>query len=120
MLFVFKYCCWIWGLFIVFLILQYFVRNQICESKDSECTKIEIKNSELILSNGNQNNFLKNKEQFIGFTGIKDKPNSILIKNNNLHLDIIIDSSSMIGSDDKANISAVPPFKWLTTAVKIK
>ena len=72
-----------------------------------DITKIEIKNSELILSNGNQNNFLKNKEQFIGFTGIKDKPNSILIKNNNLHLDIIIDSSSMIGSDDKANISDV-------------
>ena len=72
-----------------------------------DITKIEIKNSELILSNGNQNNFLKNKEQFIGFTGIKDKPNSILIKNNNLHLDIIIDSSSMIGRDDKANISDV-------------
>ena len=72
-----------------------------------DITKIEIKNSELILSNGNQNNFLKNKEQFIGFTGIKDKPNSILIKNNNLHLDIIIDSSSMIGKEDKANISDV-------------
>ena len=72
-----------------------------------DITKIEIKNSELILSNENQNNFLKNKEQFIGFTGIKDKPNSILIKNNNLHLDIIIDSSSMIGKDDKANISDV-------------
>ena len=34
--------------FIVFLILQYFVRNQICESKDSECTKIEIKNATLL------------------------------------------------------------------------
>ena len=36
-----------------------------------DITKIEIKNSELILSNENQNNFLKDKEQFIGFTGDK-------------------------------------------------
>ena len=51
--------------------------------------------------------YLKNKEQFIGFNGEKDKPSSILIKNNNLHLDILIDPNHMIGKSDKASISDV-------------
>ena len=80
-------------------------------------TKIEIKNNELILSIDNQNNYLKNKEQFIGFTGEKSKPNSILVKNNNLHLDIIIDPLSMIGKEDKANISDVIIESALSTII---
>ena len=32
-------------------------------------------------------------------------PTSILLKNNNLHFDIIIDPKSDIGKNDKANIS---------------
>ena len=38
--------------------------------------------------------FLKNNDQFIGFNGDKDKPNSILIKNNNLHIDILINPNT--------------------------
>ena len=72
-----------------------------------DISKIQIKNNELILSIGDQNSFLKNKEKFIGFSGEKNKPNSILIKNNNLHLDVIIDPDNMIGKDDKVNISDV-------------
>ena len=49
-------------------------------------------------------NKLKNKNQFIGFLGEKDNPNSILLKNNNLHIDIIIDPNSNIGKNDLANI----------------
>ena len=45
---------------------------------------------------------LKNKDQFIGFNGRKNNPKSILLKNNNLHLDIIIDPDNMIGKNDKA------------------
>ena len=71
-----------------------------------EISKIYIKNNDLILIN-DDNQFLKNKSQFIGFNGKKENPNSILLKNNNLHIDIIIDSSSMIGKVDKANISDI-------------
>jgi len=70
-------------------------------------SKIIIENDELVLSIGERNNHLKNKDQFIAFNGNKNNPSSILIKNNNLHLDIIIDSKSIIGKDDKANISDV-------------
>jgi malate synthase len=70
-------------------------------------TKIKIENSELILSTGDQNSCLKDKGKFIGFSGEKVQPKSILLKNNNLHLDIIINPNSMIGKDDMANISDV-------------
>ena len=50
---------------------------------------------------------LKNKNQLVGYNGTKDKPNSLLLKNNNLHVDVIIDAKSKIGSVDKANICDV-------------
>jgi malate synthase len=50
---------------------------------------------------------LKNQDQLIGYNGAKDSPSSLLLKNNNLHVDIIIDAKSKIGSTDKANISDV-------------
>ena len=70
-------------------------------------SEIKIENNELVLSIGKKNSNLKNKDQFIAFNGEKNNPNSILIKNNNLHLDIIIDAKSIIGKNDKANISDV-------------
>ncbi len=50
---------------------------------------------------------LKNKNQLIGFNGSKENPSSILLKNNNLHVDIIIDAKSKIGKIDNANISDI-------------
>ena len=73
----------------------------------SEITEIKIKNEDIVCSNNDADKYLKNKEQFIGFNGEKDKPSSILIKNNNLHLDILIDPNHMIGKSDKASISDV-------------
>ena len=73
----------------------------------SEITEIKIKNEDIVCSNNDTEKYLKNKEQFIGFNGEKDKPSSILIKNNNLHLDILIDPNHMIGKSDKASISDI-------------
>ena len=67
--------------------------------------KIEIKNDKLVLSIEGKANYLKNKSQFIGYNGEKSSPTSVLLKNNNLHFDIIIDPNSAIGKSDKANIS---------------
>ncbi len=72
----------------------------------NEITKIEVGDSELLLINKNQNK-LKNKNQFVGFKGEKNNPNSILLKNNNLHIDINIDRNSLIGKSDKAGISNI-------------
>ena len=53
------------------------------------------------------NILLKNKTQLIGYNGTKENPSSILLKNNNLHVDVIVDAKSKIGSMDKAKISDV-------------
>ena len=60
---------------------------------------------------------LKNKNQLIGYSGPKDNPSSLLLKNNNLHVDIIIDAKSKIGSTDKANISDVVIESAISTIV---
>ena len=56
-----------------------------------EISNIKIKDKDLTFFVDEKENYLKNKTQFVGFNGDKDKPNSILIKNNNLHIDILID-----------------------------
>jgi malate synthase len=53
------------------------------------------------------NILLKDKIQLVGYNGTKENPSSILLKNNNLHVDIIIDPKSKIGITDKAKISDV-------------
>jgi len=72
-----------------------------------EISKIQIEDEKLVLIHNDEKKYLINNNQFVGFNGDKKNPKSILIKNNNLHIDIIINSSSMIGKTDKANISDV-------------
>ena len=66
---------------------------------------IQIKNQKLAFKINGETNGLKNENQFVGFNGDKSAPTSILLKNNNLHFDIIIDANNPIGKNDKANIS---------------
>ncbi len=70
-------------------------------------SKLKIEERNLIIIVNNKNKYLKNKKQFIGFNGDKNKPKSILLKNNNLHIDIVIDPNNSIGKNDLANISDV-------------
>ncbi len=72
-----------------------------------EISEIKIKNQDVIFFIKDEENYLKNKEQFIAFKGERNKPASILLKNNNLHIDILIDPDHFIGKSDKASISDV-------------
>ena len=82
-----------------------------------QITKIQIDANKIVLNSESGKDHLKNNNQFIGFNGSKDQPSSILIKNNNLHLDILIDSSSEVGKIDKASISDVIAESALSTIV---
>ena len=68
---------------------------------------IKVENKKLILNFKNEKSNLKKEDQFIGFNGERSSPTSILLKNNNLHFDIIIDPNSPIGKSDRANISDI-------------
>ena len=60
---------------------------------------------------------MKNNNQFIGFNGDKNNPKSILLKNNNLHIEIIIDPNSVVGKNDQASISDVVVESALSTII---
>jgi malate synthase len=47
---------------------------------------------------------LKNRAQFVGFQGEMDAPSSVLLSHHGLHLDIIINRSTPIGSTDAAGV----------------
>ncbi|MDP2560082.1 malate synthase G [Psychrobium sp. 1_MG-2023] len=58
---------------------------------------------------------LQDPSQFIGFTGNSSQPQSILLKNNGLHIDVQIDPSSDIGQADSAGVSDIVLESALTT-----
>ena len=83
----------------------------------NEITEFKIKDENLIFLQKDKEYYLENKSQFIGFNGEKNKPNSILIKNNDLHIDIIIDPNHIVGKLDKASISDVIVESALSTII---
>ena len=76
--------------------------------KYADVTGFKINKGNLEISTSDQSfTELKDESQFIGFTGDSDNPSSILFKNNNLHIEIEIDSEDSIGKDDPANIKDI-------------
>ena len=82
-----------------------------------EISGIKIKEKNLIFLNGKEEKFLKNKNQFIAFSGDKEKPKKILIKNNNLHIEISINPKHVVGKFDKASISDVVVESAISTII---
>ena len=82
-----------------------------------EISKIIIKEEDVVFLVAGKETYLKNKKKFIGFNGKKNNPISILIKNNNLHIDILINPDHIIGKSDKASISDVVVESALSTII---
>ena len=75
----------------------------IINSSWKDITKIDLENNNLAFFKKETKFYLKNKNQFIGFNGNPGNLSSILLKNNNLHIDILIDPKSTIGKKDKVS-----------------
>tara|TARA_B100001057_G_scaffold501179_1_gene621572 strand:+ start:542 stop:2707 length:2166 start_codon:yes stop_codon:yes gene_type:complete len=74
----------------------------------SEVTGFSIENGFLKVSTSDQSSdVLKDQSQLVGYAGDPASPSSILLKNNNLHIEIQIDPEDSIGRDDPANIKDV-------------
>ena len=87
------------------------------QSDWKEISKIQVEENKLTLLTGTKKNYLKNNDQFIGFNGDKNSPKSILLKNNNLHIDILIDENSNVGKIDRAHISDIIVESALSTII---
>ena len=73
----------------------------------------------IILENGTET-YLKNKLQFVGYTGNIEKFNTILLKNNHLHIEIKIDANHLIGKSDKANICDIVNESAISTIMDLE
>lgn len=71
----------------------------------SEVHHYQIANNQLLMTliDGDDTG-LVHPEKFIGFTGDKHSPTTILLKNNGLHVEIQIDKAHRIGNIDLANV----------------
>jgi malate synthase len=68
---------------------------------------LKVKNGKLVIIKNDKEYTLKNLEKFIGHRGESEKPSGIILKNNNLHLEIIINPRAFSAAHDIAGISDV-------------
>ncbi|MAW80798.1 MAG: malate synthase G [Parvularcula sp.] len=73
----------------------------------ADTTGYRVNNGALVVETEAGAAALKQPEKFAGFRGTPEKPEAILIKNNGLHLEIVIDPESPIGKTDKAGVADV-------------
>ena len=76
----------------------------------------KIVNGNLLISSENSVvTKLKDSNQYVGYQGSENSPECILLKNNNLHVEILINKNGNIGSTDKAGIDDIIIESALTT-----
>jgi malate synthase len=68
---------------------------------------LRIKDKKLVINKNDRDYSLKNLEKFIGHRGESIKPSGIILKNNNLHIEIIINPRAFSAAHDIAGISDV-------------
>ncbi|MDA9042598.1 malate synthase G [Candidatus Pelagibacter sp.] len=67
----------------------------------------KIEDGSLIICKDKQETKLKDKSKFIGHRGEANNPSAIILKNNNLHIEIIIDPKAFSATQDPAKISDI-------------
>jgi len=72
---------------------------------DARAYKVHNGHLAVVLESGEVG--LKDGAQFAGYTGGAAAPRSVLLKNHNLHADIIIDPTNNIGKTDKAGVADI-------------
>ena len=68
---------------------------------------LKIRNNDLVILKDDYEYFLKDKNKFIGHRGEVNKPTAIIVKNNQLHFEIIINPKAFSAAHDIAGISDV-------------
>ncbi|WP_059019089.1 malate synthase G [Mycobacterium sp. M26] len=82
----------------------------------SDATGLSVVEGVLEIAQGDQVTGLAEPEKFLGYTGTLGSPDwSVLLVNNGLHIEILIDPESPVGSTDKAGIKDVVLESAITT-----
>ena len=72
-----------------------------------DISSLSVKDGKLLIKKDNKIFDLINSEKFIGYRGDESKPSAIILKNNNLHLEIIINPKAFSAARDAAGISDI-------------
>ena len=75
--------------------------------KWNSITGFEINEGSLNVFKDDIKTSLKNKDKFVGHRGVAKSPSAIILKNNNLHIEIIIDPNAFSAQQDSAKISDI-------------
>ena len=86
------------------LLDQYF---PLTKGSHADVSKYFIREHKLVMSLQDEYAELLHSEKFAGYTGNEDVPSSVLLKNNNLHAEILIDKDDPIGADDPAHVKDI-------------
>ena len=73
----------------------------------AEVTAYAIVDGALQATHKNGTDGLKNPQKCVGYRGAAATPEAILLKNNDLHMEIWIDATHRIGKDDPANVADI-------------
>ncbi|MBB2776487.1 UNVERIFIED_ORG: malate synthase [Comamonas terrigena] len=87
--------------------------------QDSAGYRVEAGQLVVTLKNGNTTG-LKDAAKFVGYQGNAAAPTSVLLKNHGLHIDIIINKSTPIGSTDAAGVADVVVEAALSTILDLE
>ena len=73
----------------------------------ADVTNLSIVDGALVIECGEKQTLLSNDRTLTGYTGGEATPQSIILNNNQLHLQIMIDRTGAIGKDDPAGINDI-------------
>ncbi|QSN64995.1 malate synthase G [Caballeronia sp. M1242] len=70
----------------------------------ADATKYSVERGQLVVTLRDGKSSLANPEQFAGFQGDASAPHAVLLKHNDLHIEIQIDANDPIGKTDAAHV----------------
>ncbi len=87
----------------------------LASGKHADVTAYRIVADGLVAETAQGNVGLARPEQWVGYCGAPDAPTAILLRNNDLHLELVIDRAHSIGRDDPAGLADVMVESAVTT-----
>ena len=79
----------------------------LADGKYADATLFQIIDGQLIIELGASKTTLASPEQFAGYLGDPASPDAVVLKTNELHLEIKFDPNHLIGKNDRAGISNI-------------
>ena len=87
----------------------------LAEGSHADARAYTVQDGQLLVNLGKTSTPLADPTQLAGYTGNPSTPDSLLLKKNQLHIELQFDSTGNIGSDDKADIQDIILESAITT-----